>query len=48
MKVEKTTRVYTPFKDHFKKQQEEKKELQKKKKVVKSADKKDSHFIGWA
>jgi hypothetical protein len=48
MKVEKTTQVYTPFKDHFKKQQEKKKEQQKKKAIEQSKEKKDSHFIGWA
>ena len=48
MKVEKTTQVYMPFKDHFKKEKDAKKEQQKKKPVEQSKEKKDSNFIGWA
>jgi hypothetical protein len=48
MKVEKITRIYLPFKDHFKKQKDDKKQQRKKKTVEQSKEKKDSHFIGWA
>jgi hypothetical protein len=48
MKVEKTTSVHLPFKDHFKKEQQKKEKQEKKKPVEQSKEKKDSNFIGWA
>lgn len=49
MKVEKTSRSFMPFKDHYKKSSEKKKELQQKKVDKKPSEKKEvDNLIGWA